>query len=279
MVRKALIPIAGAGARMGPLAAAVPKALWPLIDGRSEPRPVLHLIIDEALSAGVEHIALIVSAAHIETVRRYFCAIQNRGTTDIARRIEYIVQGEPRGLGAAVECTAAFVQDEPFMLLLGDHVYTADNGQPSCATQVASAFHSQSGVAMVGVQVVNSKELHSVGVATGRFLGNGIYRCTDIVEKPDIATAKKRLTAVGLNEDQFLAHCGVYIFTTEILDCLRRVIASKTAGNVEIGLTESQKMLLEQCPDDYYLVQIDGNAYDTGYPSGYMSAQHVFWSR
>jgi UTP-glucose-1-phosphate uridylyltransferase len=132
---------------------------------------------------------------------------------------------------------------------------------------------------MVGMQVVNSKELQKVGVATGRFLRNKIYKCTDIVEKPDITTAKKRLTTIGLNKDQFLAHCGIYIFTTEILSCLKSIIVSKINRNMEIGLTEAQKMLLGQYPDDYYLVQIDGKAYDTGHPSGYILAQQVFRSK
>lgn len=275
MVRKALIPIAGLAIRMGPLAQAIPKAMWPVIDGSGKPRPVLHLIIKEALSAGIEEIGLILSPNHTEIVRQYFAAARKTGDTDIPQHIEYIVQAKPEGFGAAVECGATFIRNEPFMLLLGDHIHIVKAGQPSCAAQVASVFSIKGGVAMVGMQVVSSEELSRVGVATGELISNGIYQCTGIVEKPDVNTAKERLVTKGLAKGQFLAHCGIYIFTAEIFECLKRLTKYSYSKHSEVELTDAQVTLLERHPNDYYLVQIDGSVYDTGSPSGYLSAQEV----
>lgn len=279
MVRKALIPIAGLATRMGPLAQAIPKAMWPVISSEGKPQPVLRFMISEALSAGIEQIGLVVSPNHIETIRRYFDASQKAGETKMAQHIEYILQREPEGFGAAIECGAAFTTNEPFLLLLGDHVHVQSVGQPSCAAQVVSAFHSQGGVAMVGMQVVGPEELCRVGIATGEALGNSIYRCTDIIEKPDIATARKRFVTNGLAKDHFLAHGGIYIFTTEIFGCLRHLIESCSSENAEVELTDAQVKLREQYPNDYYLVEIDGTAYDAGCPSGYLLAQEALRSQ
>lgn len=274
MVRKALIPIAGLATRMGPLGQAIPKAMWPVIDGCGKPRPVLHLIIKEALSAGIEEIGLILSPNHIGIVRQYFDAARKSRDADVPH-IEYIVQPKARGFGAAVECGATFVRNEPFMLLLGDHIHIVKAGQPSHAAQVASVFSIKGGVAMVGMQVVSSEEVSRVGVATGELISNGIYRCTDIVEKPDANTAKERLTTEGLARGQFLAHCGIYIFTAEIFECLKRLTKYSYSEHSEVELTDAQVTLLERHPNDYYLVQIDGSVYDTGSPSGYLYAQEV----
>ena len=37
----------------------------------------------------------------------------------------------------------------------------------------------------------------------------------------------------------------------------------------EVQLADAQSILLRRRPDEYYLAQIDGRAYDTGTPAGY----------
>ena len=140
MITKAMIPIAGLGTRMGPLARAVPKAMFPLVDAAGRVRPVIHYILSEAYAAGARQIALIVSPGHLDLLRQYFVAARKEPDGEVVASVEFLTQPSPMGFGEAVARGADFVGDEPFMLLLGDHVYKADPGQPSCGQQVAAAF-------------------------------------------------------------------------------------------------------------------------------------------
>jgi len=103
-----------------------------------------------------------------------------------------------------------------------------------------------------------------------------VFRCTDFVEKPDLATARSRLRTPGMRRDRFLAHCGIYAFAPEILDCLEELMARQGAagrrtGAGEVQLAGAQSILLARHPKDYYLIEIAGRAYDTGTPAGYVA--------
>ena len=55
-IAAAIIPVAGLGTRLAPITRAVPKAMLPLVDSRDRLRPIVHFIVDEALSAGIEQV-------------------------------------------------------------------------------------------------------------------------------------------------------------------------------------------------------------------------------
>jgi len=279
LIRKALIPVAGKGTRLMPVSSVVPKAMFPLVNGRNEIRSVLHVICQQVVSAGIETIAIVVSPRQIDMLREYFETVRESNSDRLPIRVEYIVQASPRGFGDAVMQAAGFVGDEPFMLLLGDHVYIEDLNKPSCPAQVVQAFHSTGGVAMVGVQTVSANVLCKVGVTSGVEIQTDIYRCVGFVEKPDPMTARRRLVTEGLPEDTFLAHCGIYVFTPEIFTCLRRLSNMAGASDKEMELAEAQSMLLEKHSDKYFLYQIVGRAYDVGTPEGYAVSQAAFRSK
>lgn len=276
-VKKALIPIAGLGTRLGPLARAVPKAMFPLIDAADRIRPVVQYIIEEAASAGIEKVGLVVSPAHLDLLRKYFTAARKESPA-LADMVEFISQPAPMGFGEAVARGADFVGDEPFMVLLGDHVYRAAAGQPSCAAQVADAYKQAQGAAMVGMQIVGEAELSKVGTAGGQPVGPRLYRCRELIEKPSIEVARQKLRTPGLKDGEFLAHSGIYIFGAELFECLARLAVQDRPMGQEIQLADAQAMLLEKHPEDYYLCHVDGRAYDTGSPAGYMAAQQALRS-
>jgi len=279
MVRKALIPVAGKGTRLIPVTSVVPKALFPLVDGKDIVRAVLHIIICEAKSAGIEKVGVIANPVHIEILKQYFAAAGALGSDDLPAEIEYIPQELPKGFGDAVLKGAEFVAGEPFLLLLGDHIHIEDDGRLPCSAQVVKAFKSMSGVAMVGMQPVSVKEVPKVGVASGLTIRDDLYRCVDLVEKPDANVARARLVTEGLPKDMFLAHCGIYVFKSKIFEYLRE--AGKVTGRNgrELGLTDAQRLLLRKHPGSYFLYKISGRAYDTGTPDGYAVAQTAFKNR
>jgi len=65
-VRKAVVPAAGFGTRLFPASKAIKKELFPIIDRTGRAKPVIMAIAEEALSAGIEEICVIVQAGDKE---------------------------------------------------------------------------------------------------------------------------------------------------------------------------------------------------------------------
>ncbi|MDO5576793.1 MAG: sugar phosphate nucleotidyltransferase, partial [Fibrobacter sp.] len=57
---KAVIPAAGFGTRLFPATKAIKKELFPIIDKNGMVKPVIQAIVEEALSAGIEEICVVV---------------------------------------------------------------------------------------------------------------------------------------------------------------------------------------------------------------------------
>src|ERR1051325_6427801 len=106
-VRKAIITAAGKAQRTLPLQTVVDR------DGIQ--KTALRIIIEEILDAGVEEIGVVVCPGDQSA---YASAAGNH-----ARRIEFFEQSAPLGYGHAVWCVNSFTADQPFLLLVGDHLY------------------------------------------------------------------------------------------------------------------------------------------------------------
>jgi UTP--glucose-1-phosphate uridylyltransferase len=279
VIQKALVPIAGKGARLMPVTSVVPKAMFPIVQSGNTVRCFLHLILEQIISAGIEHVGIVSSAEQTNMLKHYFESVLEGGYGRLPAHIKYITQPSPDGFGDAVLRAASFVGDDSFLLLLGDHIYIEEDGRLPCTAQVAGAFESSTGVAMIGVQQVSASELSKVGVAGGTKIKGDIYLCKSFVEKPDLKTARQKLVTDGLSEGTYLAHCGIYVFTAEIFDCLARVAEAAQGMRKEVELAEAQSLLLEKYPKRYFLCEIAGRAYDIGVPRGYADAQIAFQSK
>ena len=279
MIRKALIPIAGKATRLMPVTSVMPKAILPLVNDRDQIQSLIHVICKEAIMAGAEHIGLVVSPGQDQIISRYFASVERSSSEKLPAQIEFICQPRPDGFGDAVLRAKDFLGDEPFLLLLGDHIHIESRGEAPCAAQVAKAFDSVDAVAMVGMQTVPIDELSRVGVATGSLIQPHTYRCTYFVEKPDPATAWEKLATEGLPEGSFLAHCGIYVFSREMFNCLSQVRRSSHRTNKEVELADAQTILLKKYPERYFLHEVRGRAYDIGTPSGYSCTQAAFRKR
>ena len=273
-VKTALIPVAGKGTRLGPISSVIPKTTLPLVDASNNLVTVLHVIVQQASQTGIERVGIICSPWQHDTLQQYFAAVEDQGCESFSAVIEYIIQPSPKGFGDAVLRGADFVANQPFVLLLGDHIHIQEPGAPSCTRQVAEDFVVHDGVAMIGVQPVRAEVLSKVGVCRGVPTGKNVYRCTRFVEKPCLSAARDCLVTEGLPAETFLAHCGIYVFSSEIFECLRHV-KSQQSGQ-EIELADAQSLLLEMYPEKYFLRKIMGRAYDVGTPAGYAEAQCAF---
>ncbi|KAB2663801.1 MAG: UTP--glucose-1-phosphate uridylyltransferase, partial [Verrucomicrobia bacterium] len=97
-ITKALITAAGRNQRTLPLQT--------LVDRDGVPKTVLAIIIEEALSAGIEQVGVVVQPGD----QREFAAAAGAH----AGRIEFLEQPEPLGYGHAVWCARGFTAASPF---------------------------------------------------------------------------------------------------------------------------------------------------------------------
>jgi UTP--glucose-1-phosphate uridylyltransferase len=273
-INTALIPVAGKGTRLAPIASIIPKGMLPLVGPSNDIFSVLHVIVKQVLQAGVERIGVIVSPGQQDLFRKYFAAVQDHGGENFSEIIEYIIQSTPKGFGDAVLRGADFVGKESFVLLLGDHIQIPDSGSRGCTEQVIEAFAAQDCAAMIGVQTVNTEELSKVGVCRGIRETENIYRCTNFIEKPSLSFARDCLVTEGLQAETYLAHCGIYAFSSEIFTCLKQIKTKQE--DKEIELADAQSLLLKMYPENYFLCKIRGRAYDVGTPAGYAETQGAF---
>jgi UTP-glucose-1-phosphate uridylyltransferase/mevalonate kinase len=287
-VRKAVIPAAGFGTRLFPATKAVKKELFPVIDSEGRAKPVILTIVEEALSAGIEEICIIVQSQDRDLFEEIFCmppAIENfnklskeqqkycQYLMDIGHRITFLAQDTQEGFGHAVHCTKDWVGNEPFMLLLGDHLYTSST-EESCARQLMNAYE-ESGQSVVGVEETAGKDVHHFGCVAGAWKTTGeTLEITEFSEKPDRAYANEHLHVESMDDDTFLTVFGQYILTPKVFDFLDE--------NIRLNIRERGEFQLTSCLDrvrqeeGFIACRVNGQRYDIGNPQAYMESLSAF---
>jgi UTP--glucose-1-phosphate uridylyltransferase len=288
-VRKAVITAAGRGTRQYPASTAVQKEMFPLVDRDGLTKPIIQIIGEEAIDSGIEEICIVTAPGEEGLYRDYFrrlddpmlqnfqgkdwAILQSEKLAAFGRRLRFAEQRSPEGFGHAVFQARSFVGDEPFLLLLGDHVYISDT-KDRCARQLIRAFEQLSLDAVTAVQPTLEKLLYLFGVIRGAPLdaGRGIYTAERIVEKPTVETARETLATPGIPAGNYLAHFGMHVFSPRIFDALEYLIENNIREKGEFQLTATQENLRRQS-GRYACLVTQGQRYDTGVPYGLMETQ------
>ena len=283
-VRKAVIPAAGFGTRLFPATKAVKKELFPVIDSGGRAKPAILAIVEEAVSAGIEEVAILVQSQDRELFEEIFCTppkVENFNKLpkdaqkyseylmDIGHRITFLPQDVQDGFGHAVYCAKDWVGDEPFLLLLRDHLYASDSDTP-CSRQLLDAYEL-AGQSVVGLKETPGGEVHHFGCATGVWTGGeGMLSVTEISEKPDLEYAREHLRVEGLPEDAFLTVFGQYVLSPKIFEYLDENIKGNIRERGEYQLTSCLDRLRKEEGMNGYLVK--GRRFDIGNPDSYLQS-------
>lgn len=280
-VRKAVIPAAGFGAALFPATKAVKKALFPIVDNQGRAKPVILAIVEEALSAGIEQVAIIVeqndqelfeeifgtpppieSFNQLSKANQDYCAY----LSDIGHRVTFIAQDVQEGFGHAVYCAREWVGDEPFLLLLGDHLYSSDT-DISCARQLLDVY-DRHGKNIVGVKHTHGEAVEAFGCVSGTWhQDKDTLAISDIYEKPRLQYAREHLHIEGLGEDEFLTVFGQYVLGSKIFDYLEEQIRLNMRVKGQFQLTTCLDRLRQE--DGFIGYRIKGRRFDIGTPSAY----------
>ena len=163
-----------------------------------------------------------------------------------------------------------WVGEEPFLVLLGDHVFLSEK-EESCTAQLVRAFE-QVGHTVTALSPTPESLLPLLGTMSCEPTDVAdIYSVRMIVEKPDVRVARRHLRTPGLPEGTYLSHFGMHAFTPSIFECLQEMVDRDVRERGEIQLTAAQEMLRLREP--YYATVVHGRRYDMGVPLGYLETQ------
>ena len=281
-VRKAVIPAAGFGTRLFPATKATKKELFPIIDRDGIAKPAILLIVEEALQAGIEEVIIIVQEGELNDFRSFFntqISIENfnklppqfqeysRRILEYGQHVKFVTQTTQQGFGHAVYCTRQAIGDEPFLLMLGDHIYRSDSNF-SCAQQLLDAYQRH-GTSVVGLRLTPQELIANFGTVTGVWLEeNRLINITEFAEKPNLEYAQTCLRIPGLSDDQYLTVFGQYILKPEIFEILEMNIKNNLREGGEFQLTGALDRLRQT--DGFMGLIIEGQRFDIGLPDYYL---------
>ncbi len=287
-VRKAVIPAAGFGTRLFPATKATKKELFPIVDRDGIAKPAILLIVEEALEAGIDEVIIIVQKNDLDEFSALFhdqISIENynklppsfqeysRRLLEIGRHVTFAIQTAQEGFGHAVYCAREGVGNEPFLLMLGDHIYRS-NSEVSCARQLLEAYQRH-GSSIVGMRLTPEDELGNFGAVTGVWLEEKhLLNITEFAEKPTLDYARSNLRVPGLPEGDYLTIFGQYILTPELFDTLKEHIDNNVRERGEFQLTSALDRLRQE--QGFAGLLVDGRRFDIGRPDDYLETLQAF---
>jgi len=251
-IRKAVITVAGPNQRSLPLQT--------LIDRDGTKKSVLRILVEEALKAKIEEICVVVwpgdEAAYLPLAG------------DHAGRLRFVHQPEPLGYAHAVYCARDFTGTDPFLHLVGDHLYVA-RSERSCAQQVVEMAESQS-CAVSSVQATRENQLVHFGAVGGRRVSgrDDLYRIETVIEKPTPTEAERRLIVPGLRTGHYLCFFGIHVLTPALMEILGRLLAGDGRG---VTLSEALDELARR--EQYLALEQSERRYNLGDRYGLLMAQ------
>jgi UTP--glucose-1-phosphate uridylyltransferase len=262
---KAIICAAGLGTRFLPQTKAMPKEMLPIID-----KPVIQLIVEEAVAAGVTEIIIVTGSTkraiedHFDRSNELEAELREKGKDDKADQIKAIAEmanfiyirqkGYPKGNARPILNAQHLIDDdEPFFVFFADDFFRSNVPR---AVQMLEVY-SKTGKTIMSFAEVTPETVNQYGIAEiGEKLDEKSFCVKSLVEKPDVA-----------NSPSLLAQTGAYILTPDIIPIIKREITGK-GGELVLGDSISE---LAQT-DKVYGARIDGVWHDTGNPLKYLQA-------
>ncbi|HZO92007.1 MAG TPA: sugar phosphate nucleotidyltransferase [Chthonomonadaceae bacterium] len=287
-VRKAVITAAGRGTRMYPATTTIQKEMLPVMDTDGICKPAIQIIMEEAFNSGIEEVCLVVNPQNKSQIEQHFqplppeewklfkgkdwALLQSARIQQMAARLTFVVQETPEGYGHAVWCARHFVGDEPFLLMLGDHIYTTGEDK-RCARQILDVFERY-GSSVSAVQQTPTELLHLFGTVCGKRIAEQppVYELEAIYEKPTPEYAEAHLRQAGLLHGMYLCFFGMHILTPSIFECLQYAIDHDLREKGEFQFTSAQER--QRASGERYLAfEAIGDRHDIGIPFGYAQTQ------
>lgn len=262
---KAIICAAGLGTRFLPQTKAMPKEMLPIID-----KPVIQLIVEEAVAAGVTDIIMVTGATkrpiedHFDRSDELESELREKGKNEKADEIKQIAElanfiyvrqkGSPKGNARPVLNAQHLIgDDEPYFVFFADDFFRSKVPR---AVQLLNAYKKtgKSVISLIQVDIADADKYGMVAVREDR--GDGLYLLDKLVEKPGAKNAPSNLATIS-----------GFLLTPDVMPVLRREIIDSSG---EITLSVHLNKLAKQ--GAVYGQIIDGIWHDAGDPLKYLKA-------
>lgn len=262
---KAIICAAGLGTRFLPQTKAMPKEMLPIID-----RPVIQLIVEEAIAAGVTDVIIVTGSTkraiedHFDRSNELESELREKGKAEKADELKKVAElanfiyirqkGTPKGNARPVLNAQHLIDDdEPFFVFFADDFFRSKVPR---AVQLKEVYE-KTGKSVISLIEVDKKDADKYGMAAvGAELNDTTFELMTVVEKPGAD-----------NTPSSYASVGGYLLTPDILPILAKEQVDK---NGEITLVDSINELAQD--DQVYGKFIEGEWHDTGDPLKYLQA-------
>ncbi len=253
-IKKAVITAAGKNQRTLPLQT--------LVDRDGVTKTALTIIIEEVLRAGIDEIGVVIRPGDEAAYR---AAAGNH-----ASRLQFVEQPSPLGYGHAVHCSKSFTAREPFLLLVGDHLYLSHEKR-SCAEQLVEIAAAES-CAVSAVQATHESKLPYYGTIGGHLVAGRqhLYEVENLIEKPTPTEAEQKLIVPGLRAGNYLCFFGMHVLTPTVMDILQELVAQAGSASAVQLTSALQKM---RTTERYLAIELHGRRYDIGAKYGLLIAQ------
>ncbi len=267
MVKKAVIPAAGYGTRFLPATKSQPKEMIPIID-----TPVIQYVVEEAVDSGITDILMIIGKGK-RAIEEHFdrspileesllkkhnlkMLDKIRSISNMAN-IHFIWQKEMNGLGDAILHAKYHVNNEPFVILLGDTVVESPDGPVS---KQLIDIYNETKSSVIALQEVKPELVSRYGIIDGKAISEKVYKAKNWIEKPSLEEAPSNLAVASR-----------YLFTPEIFDYLEKTTEGK---NDEIQLTDAMRAMVKD--HRMYGMKFNGKRYDIGDKMGFLKTNIEF---
>jgi len=229
---KGIILHGGHGTRLRPLTHTGPKQLLPIAN-----KPMSQYCIESIKEAGITDIAIIIGGLGSNKVKEYYGNGENFGVN-----ITYIEQDQPRGIAHAIRLCKEFVNNEKFLVFLGDNII-----QKPIADFVENFNKSDYDAIVLLCEVDNPSRFGIADVENEKIV--------KITEKPKKPTSN-------------LAVTGIYLLTPLIFEVIDNL---KPSWRNELEITDALDNLLKQ-NDNIGYETITDYWKDTGTPEDILNA-------
>lgn len=263
-IRKAIFPVAGMGTRFLPATKANPKEMLPIVD-----KPLVQYAAEEAVKAGIEVLVFITGRNkrsipdHFDKAYELETELEARGKTELLKTVRdilpshvsvvYIRQTEALGLGHAVSCAEAVIDDEPFAVILADDLIEAE--PEGGLKQMVDLFHKEQ-CSILGLEKVPLTEIHRYGVIAGEQISDFTWNVNAVIEKPAREQAPSDMAVVGR-----------YILTPAIFEMIKKT-GRGTGGEIQLTDAISELLKIERIKG----WELQGRRHDCGDKLGYLKA-------
>jgi glucose-1-phosphate thymidylyltransferase len=232
---KGIILHGGHGTRLRPLTHTGPKQLLPIAN-----QPMSQYCVETLVNAGIKEIAFIIGGIGSNKVKEYYGDGKKFGV-----KFTYIQQDSPKGIAHAISLCEDFVNNEKFVVFLGDNIIQRKINDYIIDFEKSNAFAS-----LLLCEVNNPSQFGIAEIENNKII--------KITEKPK-------------NPPTNLAVTGIYFLTSYIFEVIKKL---KPSWRNELEIADALQILVEEHKKIIYGIITDFWK-DTGTPNDIIEANRI----